>query len=497
MKTLGIMHWTLDILFPFRLHLTILQQEHYEVGRFLKWVFTHFFTRRLPTRKPVVWTVKAKALFFLSLIVSVVISILVASLGIWSAAAEEFGIWVFYLLLVTCYFLLLLSPWLPLAITQLLLLPLETWKKRGIIAAAATRLSSFSNLTVVGIAGSYGKTSMKTIVAHILKGAKKVLATPLSHNVPMGVAEVIDLELDEKVEVFVVEMGEFYRGDVRELCRMVKPNIGMITGLNSQHTERLGTIEKAAATLFELADWFRQHPEKNILGKIFLNSEDENIRHHVASHGLENEVVFYSPNQGDFQATNVRFTEEGTMFDLQTPSLPLATCRLPLLGTGQITNVLGALTVATRMGVPLEHLLKRLESLPQIPHRLERKVWENGMLLIDDAFNSNVDGFRQALDVLGKLPRTNKILVTPGIIELGNQTKNVHEELGKIANQICTRIVLVGRSERTEALASALDPAKTIWINGIHDLWPMIPTLCPDPKDSIILLENDLPESGM
>lgn len=467
----------LSIFIPWRLQLTVLQQEHYELGRFIRWIAKHFFERRLPQKKKLVWTRKVQLITLASVLVAgAFFTLSVLWLDTWGVVA---GI------------ILLSQPWIPFVIVQGLFLPLEAHKKKSLIEAAKRKLASFPDVKVVGIAGSYGKTSVKTILAHLLKGWKKVLETPLSHNVPLGIAQVIDLELTNRYDFFIAEMGEFYRGDIRELSEMLRPQAGMITGLNSQHAERLGTIEQAGATLFELADFLL--PENK---PVYINGEDGNIVSYVRSHGLEGRVKPYASATSALRAENIRFTDEGTSFVLPSPH-GKHDVTIPLLGAGQVTNILGALEMAMELGAPFDHLLQRLESLPQVPHRLERKIWDNGLLLIDDAYNSNVDGFRQALDVLSKLPRENKILVTPGIIELGEQTKPIHRELGTAANEACSLVVLVGRSDRTEALAENLHAGKKRWIADIKELWTILPDICPDPKDAVVLLENDLPESAM
>ena len=467
----------MSTLIPWRLQLTVLQQEHYELGRFVRWILNHFLERRLPQKKKLVWTAKT-GLLLLAALLSWAIScgLLAMALGIWG---------------IVIAMLLVSQPWIFLVLAQLLLLPIERRKKRAIIRGAIEKLSSMPNVQVIGIAGSYGKTSVKTILAHLLKGWKKVLETPLSRNVPLGIAEVIDLELTNAYDFFIAEMGEFYPGDIRELSEMLHPVAGMITGLNAQHAERLGTLEQAGATLFELADFLL------LINKpVLVNGEDRNIVSYVRSHGLEGRVEPYGTATSPLRAENITFTDQGTSFTLHSPH-GITPVTIPLLGAGQVTNILGALGMASALGAPMQHLISRLASLPQVPHRLERKIWDNGLLLIDDAYNSNVDGFKQALDVLSKLPRSIKILVTPGIIELGDQTKTIHQELGTIANEASSLVILVGKSERTEALAENIHTGKKRWIEDIRELWTIIPEVCPDPSDAVVLLENDLPESAM
>lgn len=479
-----------SILIPWCLQLTVLQQEHYELGRFVRWVAKHFFERRLPQKKKLVWTRKATLIAILSAVLWAIGCVLLAvGLGRWG-------------ILIALFFAS--QPWLAFVIVQGLLLPAEAHKKKRLIEDAKHKLASLPNVKVIGIAGSYGKTSMKAILTHLLNGWKKAIATPLSYNVPLGIAQVIDLELTKRYDFFIAEMGEFYRGDIKELCDMLQPKAGMITGLNSQHAERLGTIEQAGATLFELAEYLRKEEGRGkkedkpqTILPLFVNGADKNIAAHLLAHGLQQRVHVYASNDSSLSARTMRFTDEGTTFDLYRSGSLIAPCHLPLLGAGQVTNILGALEMAIELGAPFDHLLQRLESLPQVPHRLERKIWDNGMLLIDDAYNSNFDGFRQALDVLSKLPRGNKILVTPGIIELGDQTRPIHEELGKIANGACSLVILVGKSDRTEALAESLHTGKKRWIGDITELWTILPEICPDPKDAVVLLENDLPESAM
>jgi UDP-N-acetylmuramoyl-tripeptide--D-alanyl-D-alanine ligase len=149
--------------------------------------------------------------------------------------------------------------------------------------------------------------------------------------------------------------------------------------------------------------------------------------------------------------------------------------------------------MAFKLGIVPSKIVAAIGNMSSVPHRLEVHNREN-MLVIDDAYNSNVTGFKEALDLLENFKDRQKIIVTPGIVDLGSKTLEIHRNLGILAEKICDVIILVGKSDRTKGLALGItDQEKIHWINSISDLPVVLKTL--NFKTPVVLLENDLPDN--
>ncbi|MDR0651579.1 MAG: hypothetical protein LBG59_09645 [Candidatus Peribacteria bacterium] len=146
---------------------------------------------------------------------------------------------------------ILVYPFL-LVLASFSILPLELFLKRRIIAQAKQKVAQFPNLVIIGITGSYGKTSVKEILKIVLESSFKVIATPGTHNTPLGISEFIVKHLNEATEVMIIEMGAYLPGDIDELCKIVKPNIAILTGITEQHLERFKHLETIIQTKFEI-----------------------------------------------------------------------------------------------------------------------------------------------------------------------------------------------------------------------------------------------------
>jgi UDP-N-acetylmuramoyl-tripeptide--D-alanyl-D-alanine ligase len=461
--------------FPYRLYLHIFQLERYDLSRALPWVFSHFFQRSHQNKKPLVVTDKIKhirVLSFIWFVVLLIVGFLITS---------YLGVIIGLVLILQPYLLIILAIWS--------LKPYEIWNRANTIRKTQQKILSLKHTKVIGIAGSYGKTSVKDILYHLLKKDFKVLKTPLSYNTIFGIAQVVDLELDDSYDFFLCELGEFQKGDIVEMCKMVHPSYGIMTGINNQHLERFKVIENTIATIFELFDYLKKKSEKTV-----ANFTNDYIKTEASKRNATDTIISYGDKESNTWASDVVFSDNGTSFILHT-SRGTAEIQPPLLGNAHVNNILGAVTMALELGVSLQNIVEQTKTLPQVPHRFAQTLLPNGYLLIDNSYSSNTDSFREALAILAGLDRKNKILVTPGMVELGTISNEVHTKLGQQAAEVCTQVILVGVSERTKSLEEGIGSGRSMYMNDIRSLWQTISELGYEPKDTAILLENDLPDN--
>jgi len=371
-----------------------------------------------------------------------------------------------------------------------LLLPLQFIYLFFTVLRIRRVIGSYSLLTTIGITGSFGKTSTKNYLFHILDSYKLTLTTPHSYNTPFSLAHVIDWELTKKIKYFIAEFSAFRPGNIRLLSFMVPPQFSLITGIGPQHLERFGTLERITQAKFELAQATAN--KKNIL----VNIDNTQIQEFLHTHPAYSSVKTYSLNnpQATFYLSNIKRTKLSTSFVFHFQNQTFA-FTAPILFTSQLQNLVAAISIAFLLKLSPSTIQSSLTSLPQVSHRLET-VSLNQSVIIDNTYSSNFTGFTQIMSDLKKFSGS-KVLVTPGLVELGKESQSIHHKLGQQAAEVFDRIVLVGSSNRTKTLSLAFhasNPNKPIdWITKPSNYWPKVTSL--SQKFDWILLENDLPEN--
>ena len=457
-------------IFPYKLQLQIFQQSEYRIFPFLKWIAGNFFKRELENKKALYFSAKAKALLAAALILSIFVLLALT----------------FFLGLVGFVLGLILSSqsYIFLIVSALILKPLELMLKARIKRKAVNKLAIFKNLTVIGITGSYGKTSVKEFLYAILKTKYQVLKTPESYNTVLGIAKVIDLELDDSYQYFICEMAAYHRGEIKELAKMLKPQDAILTGINQQHLELFGSLENTVKAKFELIDALPND------GIAVINGDNKLVRENARKY--KRDFIVYGLGNYNFSAKHIKITEEGTGFDLVLGGKAYP-CQTKLVGRSQVENIVAASAMAFKLKIEPEKIAEVIGNLSPVAHRLELKISEK-MLIIDDAYNSNVTGFKEALNLLENFRDRQKVIVTPGIVDLGEETAEIHQALGALADKVCDAIILVGRSERTRGLAQGItSQGKIQWTDSIKDLPTALKVL--NFKNPVVLLENDLPDN--
>ena len=475
-------------------------------------------------KKPLVMTSRARRIFWVGVVFSIMVlaALSLALMLWWDATTSRTGIGQIdeHLLrrVIWLFQVLILSPLVPMYVIErggAVTLTVAVWLMRPFEALIqrrymkdARRILREVNPLVIGITGSYGKTGAKEMLTAMLAEKYSVLCPPGSYNTLMGVTRVIREQLRPYHELFVVEMGAYRIGSIRKLCELVNPKFGIITIVGVQHLERFKTRENIKLAKGEL---IRALPDD---GTAVLNGDDPACREIGAEY--EGKVVYFRIDDGiadglqgggiadnNVRATsipavlvkNIRIGIDGTDFDLvfNGDSFPV---HLSLLGRSAVSNATAAAAMADQLGVPRKAIKSALAGMSHVKHRLEPIRREGDITVLDDAFNSNPIGAKNALEVLAAAENGRRILVTPGMIELGSMENDANRELGRQAASACDLIVLIG-GKRVEPIREGLleegfNP-DDIWVApslnaGLERLRSYL-----KPGDTM-LLENDLPD---
>ena len=382
--------------------------------------------------------------------------------------------------------LLSLLPWFWVGLVNKLMLPVEKGIANGFVRDARRRLEAMTDLTVIGITGSYGKTSTKNFLHALLSVRYNVLMTPESYNTTMGVVRTIRERMKPSHEIFIAEMGAKNPGDIREICDLVTPHYGILTSVGEQHLETFKTLDAIINTKFELADAL---PED---GCLFANGDNPHICARLEKTSPLCPVVTYGLENGDFTAAIDKVDTTGCTFTV-TVCGKSQVFTTKLLGAHNIQNLIGCIAMAVRLGIPMEELVYPVRLLRPVEHRLQ--LLPNGF--IDDAYNSNPAGFRGALDVLSQFD-AQRVLVTPGMVELGERQEALNRELGAYAADKCDYAVLVGEKQapplKEGLLSAGFSEDRLFVVKTLQEGLAVLNAL-PRPQKRIVLLENDLPDN--
>ena len=360
--------------------------------------------------------------------------------------------------------------------------PFSSAKNRRYLAAAKKKLLA-APCVKIGITGSCGKTSVKNFLAGILGESCRVFATPASYNTPLGIAKAIeDVDLTQ-YDYFIAEMGARHKGDIAELCELVRPDHCIVTGICPQHLETFGTVEGIVAAKGEILRGTKPG------GFAVIGQDEYTARLDPAAAGLKKVAV---GEHGEFGAFDVHCSPAGIEFKLAMGILQMPV-RSRLLGAHNAQNIALAAALASKLGVEKEEIASAVAGLDFVPHRLQ-PLEAGGVVVLDDAYNANVRGAAAALDVL-RLFGGRKFVVTPGLVELGVLEESENAALGERMVGL-DRILLVGSTLVTAVRKGYLAAG------GIEERVSVHPTLDAVkealaqelmPGDTVLFL-NDLPD---
>jgi UDP-N-acetylmuramoyl-tripeptide--D-alanyl-D-alanine ligase len=353
---------------------------------------------------------------------------------------------------------------LPLTMTVIGSMMIEKVLFHGFKLQAKRKLENMSDLIIVGVTASYGKTSIKNFIAQIVGHEKKVYATPGSVNTLGGVMKDINDDLPEDTEVYIVEMGARGPGDIAEITQFVQPHYAVVGVIGPQHIEYFKTLERIRDTKME------------ILGS-------KRLKHawiHASAYVKPDERVTVF---GD-EIENVISTLEGVDFDLKLSDMTLYV-HIPILGAFNAVNVAVALHVANALGITYEKGAEYAKSLEPVAHRLQR-IDAGGKIILDDSFNGNIDGMLASFELVAQHPG-RKVLVTPGLVE---SDVELNEKVAKRADEIFDLVIVTGRINRP-IFKKIVDADKLHILNDKSKIEATLAELTR-PGD-LILFANDAP----
>jgi UDP-N-acetylmuramoyl-tripeptide--D-alanyl-D-alanine ligase len=436
--------------------------------------------------KPLVLTGRAKRLLAGALLPAALLAIAAIALAAVGISTTALAI-----LLAVGILVLAGAPWTLLTANRALE-PVQGAINRRYEQRAQRALREWAPL-VVGITGSYGKTTTKFCVGAVLEADRPTLVTPESYNSFLGVVRTINEHLQPSHRAFVVEMGMFRRGDIAELCDFVHPTVGVITAIGPMHLERLGSIEAIAAAKAELLEALPGD------GHFVTNADDPRCLE-LAARAKVPVTLFGTHERAQVIARDVRLSGGRTTFELQLdgPDSPQLEVSAGLLGRHNVSNLLAAAAVGRVLGIPAARIAEGLARVQAPAHRLQpihnRRA---GVVVIDDAYNSNPEGAAAALEVLREHPATRRLLVTPGMVELGDLEQELNRRFGEHAGEVCDLVILVGPARTAPILAgltaAGLDPEKIHVVLDIAEATALLGRLTR--AGDVVLFENDLPDT--
>lgn len=365
--------------------------------------------------------------------------------------------------------------------------------QKRLLFKAKKIIDSKKDLTVIAITGSYGKTTTKEILYAILSEKFKTLKTKEHINAEVGIAKTIIDELNNQ-EIFIVETGAYERGKIKEVCQMVKPKIGILTGINQQHLATFGSQENIIKGKFELIQTLPQD------GIGFLNIDNEFIRKEVGESTFDvRRLVFVGNEKKEFAnvwAENLTTEKERFLFTLKNKEGIALDFTINMTGSHNITNALLAIVVSHHLGIDYPEIARILARTQFLQKAIEVKKGKNGLTIIDSSYSANPDGVMSALDYLS-LWHNKRILVMPSLIELGSSSKDIHFLIGQKIAQICDLAIIIKDDQfkaiQEGAVAAGMDINRIISISNLKDVYKEIMEF--SSNGDAVLLEGRIPQS--
>lgn len=447
---------------------------------FLLTIFVLPIFGKKPQKNKLVFTKRFLRFFVLTNVLFILFLVLI-SVFIKNVNALKYLTLNFWLI---AYFILMLA--------HIIILPLENLIKIFYIKKAQKKLKLFKNLNIIAITGSFGKTSVKNYLYQMLKTKYKVCYSPNSYNTPMGITKTILNCLNFDDEFLILEFGADHNHDIKKLCKIVKPDHAILTGVTNQHLKTFKTLSNLIKTKFELVKFAKQD------GIFVFNFDNKITKNFYKNCKAKNKFLISceQKNENNLNKNISLFAKDisckyfETTFCLCTKNESVF-CKTKLLGLSNITNILLSAQMALKFGISLNEIEKVIQNLEPVPHRLN--LIENcGKFILDDSFNANPEGVKQAIEVL-KTFDGKKIVITPGLVELGNKQEEENINLGKLLRQI-NYVFVVGKTNKNALLKGIGDFCKNVFcFENLNEATKKLQTIFFE-GDCVLFL-NDLPDN--
>ena len=375
-------------------------------------------------------------------------------------------------------------------LSHVIMKPFERGISKKYIKKAEEKLATFPNLTRIAITGSFGKTTIKNALYNILSEKYSVCKTPANFNTPMGITKTVLENLTVTHQIFIAEMGARKNGEIDELCQIVKPSIGIVGTIGEQHLQTFGSFENVKRTKAELAKYL----EKD--GFCTFN-EDNAASYEICKvyTGKKAKVSLTNKNASVY-ASDIKTTQQGTEFVLHYKNEKV-NCSTKLLGLHNLINILLCVPTALHLGLTLEQIGIGISKIMPVEHRLQLITAPNDVIILDDTYNASIDGSKWALEVLNMFENRRKIVITPGLVELGKMERLANYEFGEKIASVADCVIIVNKTNELAIKQGLLDKnydVKNIYFEENTQKAQQLLTKIIKPGD-IILWENDLPDN--
>ena len=373
--------------------------------------------------------------------------------------------------------------------------PFTLFFQYKLLQKAKKKREQFKDLIVIGITGSYGKTTTKEITAFILAHKFKVLKTEKHINAEVGIAKTI-LEKLKDQEVFVVEIGAYERGKIKQVSKVIQPKIGVLTGINQQHMATFSSQENIIKGKFELIESLSEDgiavlnwDNQFIIQNANLKMQNDNSKFKIIKYGVKNK------NEADIWAEEVRVEKEKLSFWISAKEGEKGFCEVNLIGGHNVYAILAACAVARELGMSLTEITQILkETKPDFGAMKLRKGVE-GINVIDASYSANPDGVMSALDYL-KVWENKKVIVMPCLIELGKASKEVHRKIGEKIAEVCDLAIITTKDRfkdlKQGAINKGMKEENILFIESPQKIFEKIKSFCE--AGDVVLLEGRVPE---
>lgn len=371
-----------------------------------------------------------------------------------------------------------------LILAHICMLPCESLIKLYYIKKAQKKLASKS-AKVIGITGSFGKTSTKNILKVLLEKSFKVCATPFNYNTEMGLTKTILENLDDE-DFLIAEMGARHRGDIKKLCQIAKPDYCILTTVGAQHIETFGSIEEVEKTKNEIIEFSKSD------APIFINCDSPSS--HKIYRACRKNKFATCRYQTYAYASEIIYNKNGSSFLLHLDGDAMKV-KTKLLGRCNVDNIVTASALAFYLGISKTDIVDAIKTLKPVPHRLE--LIKNGSVcVLDDAYNSNLIGAQEALNVMATF-KGRKIVVTPGLVEMGKEGCSANFKLGAYIADIADFVIIMNEINKNFLFSGLIshnfDKDKIFFAKTREDQKLVLSKITCE--DCVILFENDLPDN--
>lgn len=368
--------------------------------------------------------------------------------------------------------------------------------RNRVLRKARKKMASLNNLTVIGITGSYGKTSTKEFLTTILSSKFRVISTPEHKNSEIGIAQTVLRDVNQNHQIFVVEMGSYNKGGIKLLCDIVRPKIGVVTGVNEQHLATFGSLENllSAEGGRELAASLPQD------GLLVVNGDNAHCLDLYKATSKPKKLYALNNRKldADLWTETISVLQESVSCIVHSREKELVQINVAVLGGHQVQNLLGAMLAARHLGMAMEEIAMACKNILQKQGGMELKKSAHGIAVIDSSYSANPDGVYADLEYLSVFSQ-KKVIVMPCLIELGSASEQIHHAIGQKIASICDMAIITTKDQfralQIGAAAAGFPKEKIVYCQNQQEIFNIITTFCS--KGDAVLLEGGRPKELM